>query len=305
MAAEWWAFEHPKSGRVIAVVEVARASGITLTDIRDPRTATSYGTGALIADAFGAGVDEVWVGAGGSAMVDGGAGALQALGVQINDAEGRAIAPGGEGLCQIAEISMPELPGPMKVLCDVQNPWLGALGAPTVFGPQKGAGPEEVQLLEAGLSHLGEALAEATGRDPRHLARAGAAGGFAGGLWAAFGAELYSGLECVAELTELDAAIQRADLVITGEGQVDAQTAMGKVAAGVVARAEAHGRPTWIVGGAVTAQAEAWAADHPVALIPIPDGPISLEACMQTADLHLRRAVARAARLWSLAGGVQ
>lgn len=307
VTASWWTFQPPAAEGATgpwAVVEMARASGITLSDQRDPEIATSAGTGALIAAAFKAGASRVFVGAGGSATVDGGAGALRALGARLLDDEGQPAPEGGGGLAQVAQIVPPADVGPITVLCDVHNPWLGPEGAPAVFGPQKGADPAMVIRLERGLDHFGGRLAAATGRDPRALARAGAAGGLAGGLWAGVGAELVSGLDAVAALTGLDEAIAQAALIITGEGQVDAQTAMGKVAAGVVARAlngeGGRPRPVWIIGGAITPEAEEWAAELPVALIPIPAGPIPLEECMRDASALLSRAAVRAARLWSL-----
>ncbi len=277
----------------LAVVEMARASGLSVTGTRDPLRARSDGTGELVAAARADGAARIWVGAGGSATVDGGLGALRALGYRFLDATGL---PADQLTC-VATIEPGAPLDDVTVLCDVDNPLLGAHGAAAVYGPQKGAGAEAVVQLEAGLTHLGAVLAATFGRDPRHLPGAGAAGGLAGGLWAA-GAVLRRGFDAVAELVSLDAAVADADVVLTAEGRVDAQTRFGKTAAGVVERAA--GRPTWVFGGAVTPDAEAWAPAN-VALVPVSDGPRTLEESIAAAPALVRRAAARATRLWMLA----
>ena len=274
-----------------AVVELARASGLSVTARRDPVRARSTGTGELVAAARLAGASEVWVGAGGSATVDGGVGALRALGYRFLDGSGRdAVA-----LHEVASVVRGAPLDDVTVLYDVENGWLGPEGAAAVYGPQKGA--SDVDALEAGLARVGAVLAESLGRDPRRVTGGGAAGGLAGGLWAA-GAELRRGFDAVAEQVGLDAAVAEADVVVTGEGRVDGQTRYGKTVAGVVKRA--GGRPTWVFGGEVTPEAEAWAPEN-VALIPVADGPRSLASSVERAPELLRRAAARASRLWCLA----
>jgi glycerate kinase len=285
--AAWW---RSADGR-LGVVEMARASGLSVTARRDPRTASTYGTGELVAAAFAAGVGEVWVGAGGSATVDGGAGALAALGFQLLDGAGRPTTDPAA----VARIDAPPATGAVRVLCDVRNPLLGPEGAAAVYGPQKGAAPEDVPVLEAGLARFAALLAATFGRDPAHLPGAGAAGGLAGGLWSALGAELRPGFDAIADLVGLDAAIVGADLVLTGEGRVDEQTAYGKTVAGVLRRAA--GRPVWVFGGEVTEAGERWCADAGGCAVPIAAGPLSREASMAAAPSLLRRAAARAARL--------
>lgn len=277
----------------LAVVEMARASGLSVTALRDPLRARSTGTGELVAAARAEGATRVWVGAGGSATVDGGLGALQALGYRFLDSAGRPTGTPAEVASIGPGVSLEDV----AVLCDVDNPLLGPSGAAAVYAPQKGADARTVAQLEAGLARLGEVLAATFGRDPRHLPGAGAAGGLAGGLWAA-GAVLRRGFDAVAEVVRLDAAVAGSDVVLTGEGRVDGQTRFGKTAAGVVDRAS--GRPTWIFGGSVTPEAEAWAPAN-VALVPVGDGPRSLDESVAEAPSLLRRAAARATRLWMLA----
>ncbi len=279
----------------LAVVEMARASGLSVTRHRRPRTATSHGTGALIAAAARAGASAVWVAVGGSATVDGGAGALQALGFTLLDDAGRTLPPGAEALARVARIEPPArpLPCPVVVLHDVRNPLVGACGAAPVYGPQKGASPTDVARLDAGLERWGAALADTFGRDPRDVAGAGAGGGLAGGLWAALGATMRPGFDAVAERVGLDAALADADLVWTGEGRVDEQTAYGKTVAALAARAE---RPVIAFAGEVTLGGEGWCPPH-VALVPIVDGPRDLDGCRAAAPSLIRRAGARTARL--------
>ncbi len=281
--------EYRRLGSV-AVVEMARASGLGVTARRDPARARSTGTGELVAAARDAGARRVWLGAGGSATVDGGMGALCALGYRFLDAAGRpATRP-----VDVRSVEPGAALDDVTVLHDVDNPLLGPEGAAAVYGPQKGA--RDVAPLEAGLAQLGEVLAT-LGRDPRRVKGGGAAGGLAGGLFAA-GAELKRGFEVCARAVGLDAAIAEADVVITGEGRVDGQTRFGKTVDGVVARA--GGRPTWVFGGEVTPEAEAWAPAN-VALIPVVDGPRGLAESIERAPSLLRRAAARATRLWMLA----
>jgi glycerate kinase len=289
--AAWW---RGPDGR--AVVEMARASGLSLTARREPLRATTFGTGELIA---ATGADAVWLGAGGSATVDGGAGALKALGFRLLDADGAPIPAGGAGLLRLARIEPPAKGLPrVIVLADVRNPLLGPEGAAAVYGPQKGASSVDVETLEAGLARFAAVLTTTFGRNPADVPGAGAAGGLAGGLWAALGAEIAPGFEAIASISRLDEALAEADLVLTGEGRVDEQTAFGKTVAGVLDRI---GRtPAWVLGGEITEAAEAWCADRGAAAVPILPGPMTLEAAFVQAAALIRRAVARTARLWAL-----
>jgi len=205
-----------------AVVEMARASGLALVEENDPVTATTYGTGELIAAALDAGCRRVVVGVGGSATVDGGLGALEALDWSLRGAH-------------------------VVVACDVTTAYLDA---PRLFGPQKGASPDDVSMLEERLRGLATRLEERFGVDVRSLRGAGAAGGLAGGL-AAAGARLVPGFDVVADAVGFPNALASSVAVVTGEGKVDATTMDGKVVARVLAAARAEGRPAGVVAGAI------------------------------------------------------
>lgn len=300
--AGWWSPDPGDDGAPrAAVVEMARASGLSVTRHRRPSTATTFGTGQLIAAAARHHAT-VWLACGGSATCDGGAGALRALGYTLLDAAGEPIEHGGPALVDLARIEPPEhgaLPDGARlvVLCDVRNPLLGPTGAAAVYGPQKGATAADVKALDAGLARFAAVCAEAFGRDPRTLEGAGAAGGLPAGLWAALGAELRPGFDALADRIGLDAALDGADLVVTGEGRFDGQTGQGKTISGVVERARARGLPVWAFAGEVTAEAEAWCPDGVVPW-PIADGPRSLDASVAEARALLERAAWRAGRCW-------
>lgn len=286
--ARWWL-----GADGVAVVESAEASGLARTTRRDARGACSRGTGELLAAARDAGARHLLLGVGGSAMVDGGAGALRALGAELRDAAGRPLPPGGAALADLAHVALPRFELPVTVLCDVRTPLLAAAG---LYGPQKGATPADVGALVAGLDRLGAVLAAASGRDPRGVVHGGAAGGLAGGLWAALGATLVGGFDHIAAVVGLDARIAQAELVITAEGRLDAQTAEGKVVSGVVDRA--GGRPVVVLAGEVTPAGEAALAGRAVAL-PLAEGPGTLAEALAGAAGRLARASARAARLYA------
>ena len=241
-----------------AVVELAEVSGLAqLPGGRpDPLGATSRGTGELIAAALDAGARRIVVGIGGSACTDGGAGLLQALGARVSTADGAPIQPGGAGLRQGRSLDLTGLhpalgDAEIVVACDVDNPLTGSRGAAAVYGPQKGAGPEDVELLDAALAHWADLVAEATGQDHRDDPGAGAAGGVGFGLVAVLGAATRPGAELVFELTGLPDALANTDLVVTGEGSLDAQTLHGKAPAAVAAAARDKGLPVVAVAGRV------------------------------------------------------
>ena len=242
-----------------AVVELAEVSGLAqLPGGRAaPLSASSRGTGDLIAAALDAGARRVVVAVGGSACTDGGAGLLQALGATIRTATGAEVRPGGAGLLDAARLDLtglhPELAGAeLVVACDVDNPLTGSRGAAAVYGPQKGAGPEDVELLDSALTRWADLVARATGTDRRDEPGAGAAGGVGFGLLAVLGATTRPGAELVFELTGLPDALAGVDLVVTGEGSLDAQTLHGKAPAAVAALARDKGVPAVAVAGQVT-----------------------------------------------------
>ncbi|HJV04333.1 MAG TPA: glycerate kinase, partial [Actinomycetota bacterium] len=225
----------------MAIVEMARASGLGLVseERRRPRRATTYGTGQLIVEACRHRPDRLIVCIGGSATTDGGAGMAQALGIGLRDEDGRPIPPGGAGLRRLATIDVrglaPEVKGvEVVVASDVDNPLVGPQGAAAVFGPQKGASPEDVRVLEVALAHYAAVLHRDLGLDLRHEAGAGAAGGLGAGLIAFLGARMRRGFEVVAEAVGLAERLARADVAVTGEGKWDRQTERGKAPAGVL-----------------------------------------------------------------------
>jgi glycerate kinase len=230
------------------VVELARASGLTLLHPLRPFEAHTYGFGQLIAAALRAGATRLVLAIGGSSSTDGGAGALAALGVRLLDSSGRPIPLGNQGLATVERADWSDAtssPANVVVLCDVRNPLLGPDGAATVFGPQKGATPEDIPVLEANLTHFAGVL----GGNP-DFPGAGAAGGTSFGL-VAWGADLRSGAEEIADRSGLDAAIESADLVITGEGRFDSQSASGKIPHHIAARAAAQGIRCSLIAGLI------------------------------------------------------
>ncbi|MPZ48585.1 MAG: glycerate kinase [Dehalococcoidia bacterium] len=241
-----------------AVIECAEASGLwrLRPEELDARRATSYGTGELIAAALEQGCRELIIGLGGSASNDGGAGMAQALGFHLLNAKGTELAPGGAALTDLARIdaaeARPEIKAP-RILgaTDVTNPLCGPTGASAVFGSQKGADAAAVELLDAALSHFADIVARDLGIDVRTRPGAGAAGGLGAGLLAFLGAELRPGAELVAEAIGLREKVLRADVVITGEGRLDGQTAFGKASQYVARLARASGRPVVCLAGSL------------------------------------------------------
>lgn len=273
-----------------AIVEMAKAAGLTMLsrEERNPLDTTTYGVGDMIADAIGRGCRRFVVGLGGSATNDGGAGMLAALGFRFTDAAGNIIAvPVGADLDRIAAVTPPatgKLPDGLTFLlaCDVTSPFVGPDGAAHVFAPQKGASPDVVERLENGMRSLAKVYAAASGINVSDAAGAGAAGGLAGGFMAMLGAKVRSGIDLVLDLAGFDSKIAGADLVITGEGRLDSQTAMGKAPWGIMRRAAAAGVPTVAIGGAVAAPDEIVAAGF-LAAVPVVQGPVSLDEAMQAA----------------------
>lgn len=241
-----------------AFVEMAEASGLKRLPggRRAPLAATTYGTGQLLAAALDHGAREIVLGIGGSATTDGGAGMAAALGARLLDQAGADLPPGGAALLRLARIDVSGLDPRLRevrvtVASDVDNPLTGPEGAAHVYGPQKGAGPDDVLLLDSALRRYARVLADDLGMDVADTPGAGAAGGLGAGAIAFLGAELRTGIELVLELVGFDEAVDGADLVITGEGKLDAQSLRGKAPVGVARAAGAHGVPVVAVAGAV------------------------------------------------------
>ena len=230
-----------------AVIEMAAASGLPLVHgTKSPLDATTYGTGQLMADAAAQGCTDMILGIGGSATNDGGIGAMAALGVRFLDENGNTVTPDGKGLGKIARIDASGLLPAVRdvritIACDVKNPLAGENGAANVFGPQKGATPEMVAQLDENLLHYNTVLTGFCGVDRRAEQGMGAAGGIALSLKAFLQAEITPGIELLLDTAAFDKHLEHADLVITGEGKIDAQSAQGKVPVGVARRAKKQG----------------------------------------------------------------
>ncbi len=239
----------------VAVLEMSQASGLwrLRPNEHHPLAASTFGTGQMLLAAIGLGVEKIIIGLGGSATNDGGSGLARALGFRLLDAKGAEIGERVPGLARLQRIEAPrglKLP-PMTAAADVRNPLLGERGATRVFGPQKGVTPEQTATLERALERLADVAAETFGRDFRATPGAGAAGGLGFGLMTFCGATVRPGFEIVAEQIGLREAIRAADIVITGEGRLDAQTAEGKAPAGVAAMARAAGKRVFAIVGTV------------------------------------------------------
>jgi glycerate kinase len=239
-----------------AVIECAAASGLLRLrqDELDPRRASSYGTGELIAAALNEGADDLIVGLGGSATNDAGAGMAQALGFRLLDAQGRDLDPGGAELSRLDRIEAAGAHGGLgAVRCagatDVTNPLCGPAGASAVYGPQKGADAEAIHRLDAALAHFAAIVKRDLGVDVLNVPGAGAAGGLGAGLLAFLGASLQSGARVVGEAAGIESRIALVDLVITGEGRLDGQTAYGKTPQYVARLAQAAGKPVLCIAG--------------------------------------------------------
>jgi len=291
-----------------AAVEMALASGLALLepDRRNPDRTTTVGTGQLIAAALDLDVQRIGVGIGGSATNDGGIGMASALGVRFLDARGVPVEPIGGALARIRHIDMsgldPRVAGvQIEAVCDVDNPLCGPTGAAHVFGPQKGASPEQVKALDAGLANLADVIAADLGLEVRDLPGAGAAGGLGAGLKAFLGAELRRGVDMVLDLVGLETKLAGADLVITGEGQIDFQTVFGKAPAGVGAMAKARGIPCVAIAGSVGDDLGDLYDTGIDAVFALANGPLTLDQSMANAGPLLARATEQAVRLFAAA----
>jgi glycerate kinase len=278
-----------------AAVEMAEASGLSRVAPaeRDPIAASSAGTGQLMLAALSAGVRHVVLGIGGSATTDGGAGIVAQLGGKI-DTDAVDLA----GLDRrLAEVDL-------RIACDVSNPLLGKNGAAATYGPQKGASPEQVGRLDAALGRWADRLERATGCRERDTPGAGAAGGVGFALLCLRdrfrSLDLVPGVELVMDETDLDGKLARADLVITGEGRIDEQTAFGKTALGVARRAHARGIPTIAVGGGVTPEGIEALSEFGAVVVPVVERPQAVEEAMAAGSTPVERCGERIAQLVSI-----
>ena len=296
-----------------AIVELAEASGLSrLADGElDAPGASTFGTGLLLSAAIAVGVRRIVLAVGGSATTDGGSGLLQALGARFIGVRGEELAPGGGPLAGLERVDLGRLlPAlgdvELVVASDVTNPLLGELGAAATYGPQKGASAAQVASLDAALGHYADVLEAAVGRRVREVTGAGAAGGTTFGLLAIaerFGAfAVRPGVEMCMELIGFESALEAADLVLTGEGRIDRQTAFGKTVLGVARRAAAAGVPCIAFGGGVTPEGIAVLGELGVVVVPVSESPAAVAEAMAAGAAPLERAAERAARLASLLG---
>lgn len=291
-----------------AIIEMAEASGLQLVppNLRDACTSSTYGTGELIRAALDAGAQRVILAIGGSATNDGGAGAMQALGVKLLDAQDQTLVPGGLALAQLARLDLSDIdPRLAKVrfdiAADVNNPLCGPHGASAIFGPQKGASPEQVEQLDHALGHFAELCAQALDKDVRDEPGSGAAGGLGFAAKAFLGAQFQAGVEVVAELVGLAEAVKGADLVITGEGRFDAQTLRGKTPFGVARIARQHGVPVIVIAGTLGEGYQALYEHGIDAAFALASGPMTLEQACAEAPRLLRERARDIARVWRVA----
>ena len=279
-----------------ALIEMAKASGLTLIppDERNPLVATTFGIGQLILDALNKGCRQFYIGIGGSATNDGGAGMAQALGVKLLDEAGQDIGFGGIALKNIAKIDICCIDqrifeSDFKILCDVDNPLCGRRGATAIYGPQKGVKAHEISVLDAALEKYQKVLLETFGKDFGDIPGSGAAGGLGAGLMAFCKGHLLSGVDALLDLFNADHMMDGVDLVITGEGQIDYQTIHGKVPFGVAKVAKKHNIPVIAVVGNIGEGYES-AFDFGIkSVFSIASGPMTLEESMTNAKMLLKQ----------------
>ena len=291
-----------------AVIEMALVSGLALVPPRrrDPRIATSYGTGQLIRHALQHGHRRIIVGLGGSATNDGGAGMAQALGARFLDSEGRDLSFGGSALARLASIDPSQMKSGLAeaeviAATDVNNPLCGPTGASEVYGPQKGATPAVVRELDQALHVYAEVLERSLGKKVADIPGAGAAGGMGAGLMAFGNASLRTGIDLICEAMNFDRHLAGADLLITGEGRIDASTAFNKAPVGVAKRAKAKGIPTIAIAGSLGTGYHA-VYEHGInSVVPLADRPMSFRESLGRTRELLCDAADRSVRLY-LAG---
>ena len=291
-----------------AIIEMAAASGLPLVvdDQRNPMITTTYGTGELIKHAMDMGCREIIIGIGGSATNDGGFGMAKALGVKFLDQEAKDIGHGGGSLSKLYRIDTSEMDKRIRdckitVACDVDNPLCGPRGATYIFGPQKGAQGEMLEILDKNLEHYADVINATLGVNIKDHPGAGAAGGLGGGLMAFMDVKLQKGIEIVIETVKLEKYIIDADLVITGEGMMDYQTQYGKTPYGVAKIAKKYNIPVVALVGQIGRNANVLYSMGIDSIFSLVDGPMSLDnAIAKGADL-LQDAAERIIRLYKIA----
>lgn len=292
-----------------AVIEIAEACGLPLLsdDELNPYRATTYGVGQMIEHAYEAGARQFIVGLGGSATNDGGVGMLQALGYKFEDADGTEIERGGGALSKIDKvIKTPEASRfddcHFRVACDVNNLLYGTDGATRVFGPQKGVTEEMLPELDGGLKNYAEMTERQMGIDISNVEGGGAAGGLGAAFYGYLNADLESGIQLVIDLLDIEKEIQQADMIITGEGKLDAQTSMGKVPAGLAKSAKRYDVPIIAFGGSLTNDAYELVENDLDAIFSIQHSPVSLQEAMKssTTRFNLEKTVSQVMMVYTL-----
>lgn len=288
------------------VIEMASASGIHLVplDKRNPLITTTYGTGQLIKACLDQGVTKLLIGIGGSATNDGGIGALQALGAQFLDEQGKALGFGGGSLERLTTIDVSRLDERLlgvlvEVACDVTNPLCGVTGASHVFGPQKGASQEMVKKLDENLAHYANIIENQFNLRVKDIPGAGAAGGLGAGLMAFANGKLVKGIDLVMAYTQLEKYIQMADVVWTGEGRIDAQTQFGKTPLGVAKLAKQYNKPVVAFAGSVGEGSELLYGLGIDTIFAITNGVLTIEEALSYGMLNLEQTAENVMRLMS------
>jgi len=283
-----------------AVLEMAKANGIHLlaAEQRNPMLTSTYGTGEMIKQALDRGIEKIIIGLGGSVTNDGGAGMAQALGVQFFNSTGEAIQVCGGNLDQINQIDISQLDARLKnteilIASDVNNPLCGPNGASAIFGPQKGATPEMVQQLDHNLNHFADLVEASLGISIKNVAGSGAAGGLGFGLMAFADAKLQSGVELIIEQSRLAEKIAQADYVLTGEGKIDSQTALGKTPFGVAQVAQQFNKPVLAFAGLVGEGIESLFDAGFSQIVGINPPDCSLEEALKNGEVNLEKAVSK------------
>lgn len=288
-----------------AVIEMASASGLELLtpEERNPLVTSTFGTGLLIKAAIDAGFQDIIIGIGGSATNDGGAGMAQALGYKLLDQNNKQIGSGGEALKYLDHIDCSAVHPFLRsvkitVACDVQNPLVGPSGATSVYGPQKGATPEMIDILEKGMIHYSKILQRQFGVDYSNLAGAGAAGGLGAALMAFCNAKVCSGFELIAEVTNLEQQIGTANLVFTGEGKIDEQTVFGKTISGIAKICKTNRVPLVALAGMVSGNLDRLYEQGLTAAFSIANRPMTLDESKTRAATLLSFAAEQTMRIF-------
>jgi glycerate kinase len=295
--AEYFKFEQKKT----AWIELSQASGLHRIEsaLRDPKITSTYGTGLLIKQALDRGAEEIILGIGGSATNDAGTGIIKALGGKFLDAQGKELPNGGLALSKLETIKCPERLKKIKwhIACDVTNPLLGPNGATYIYGPQKGAQPQDLDPLEQALQQFARVVKQSTGRPIDTVPGGGAAGGTAAGLFGLLNTQLVSGFDLLANMAHLEEAINQCDYVFTAEGRIDAQSIHGKVPIAVSAIAKKFNKPVIGIAGSIQGPFDQHHELGLTSLFSIQNGPMDLsESKLNSAELIQDTA----SRIWQL-----